>query len=64
MISQHGQATKSTRGMPWHQEPMKDATNCDKPRGAVSGRYYPWISEWSNPVGVMPDHHILNKIGI
>ena len=34
-----GQATKSTRGMPWHQEPKKDVTNCDKPRGAVSGRY-------------------------
>ena len=34
-----GQATKSTRGMPWHQEPMKDVTNCDKLRGAVSGRY-------------------------
>ena len=32
----YGQATKSARGMPWHQEPMKDATNCEKPRGAVS----------------------------
>ena len=31
-----GQARKSARGMPWHWEPMKDATNCDKPRGAVS----------------------------
>ena len=38
-ISKHGQATKSTRGMPWHQEPMKDVTNCDKLRGAVSERY-------------------------
>ena len=35
----NGQATKSTRGMPWHQEPKKDVTNCDKPRGAVSKRY-------------------------
>ena len=33
----HGQATKSARGMPWHWEPKKDATNCDKLRGAVSG---------------------------
>ena len=33
-----GQATKSARGMPWHWEPMKDAVNCDKPRGAVSKR--------------------------
>ena len=31
-----GQAKKSARGMPWHQEPMKDVTNCDKLRGAVS----------------------------
>ena len=31
----HGQATKSARGMPWHWEPMKDAINCDKLRGAV-----------------------------
>ena len=35
----NGQATKSTRGMPWHREPMKDVTNCDKLRGAVSERY-------------------------
>ena len=33
----NGQATKSTRGMPWHREPKKDVTNCDKLRGAVSG---------------------------
>ena len=32
----YGQATKSARGMPWHQEPKKDATNCEKPRGVVS----------------------------
>ena len=24
--------------MPWHQEPMKDATNGETPRGAVSKR--------------------------
>ena len=35
--------------MPWHQEPMKDVVNCDKPWGVVSKRYYPWISEWGNP---------------
>ena len=35
----YGQATKSARGMPWHWEPKKDATNCEKPRGAVSRRY-------------------------
>ena len=26
------QANKSTGRMPWHQEPMKDATSCDKLR--------------------------------
>lgn len=31
-----GQALKSTRGMPWHQEPMKDVTSCDKLRGAAN----------------------------
>ena len=30
-----GQARKSARGMPWHQEPKKDATSCDKLRGAA-----------------------------
>ncbi len=35
----YGQATKSTRGMPWHWEPKKDVTNCEKLRGAVSRRY-------------------------
>ena len=27
-----GQAKKSARGMPWHQEPKKDVTSCDKLR--------------------------------
>ena len=27
-----GQAIKGARGMPWHQEPMKDVTSCDKLR--------------------------------
>ena len=31
-----GQARKSARGMPWHQEPMKDATSCEKPRGGAN----------------------------
>ena len=33
-----GQAKKSARGMPWHQEPMKDATSCEKLRGAANKR--------------------------
>ena len=31
-----GQANKSARGMPWHQEPMKDVTSCDKLRGGAN----------------------------
>ena len=31
-----GQARKSARGMPWHQEPMKDVISCDKLRGGAN----------------------------
>ena len=31
-----GQAKKSARGMPWHQEPMKDVISCEKLRGAAN----------------------------
>ena len=31
-----GQANKGARGMPWHQEPMKDVISCDKLRGAAN----------------------------
>ena len=34
-----GQATKGARGMPWHQEPKKDVTSCDKLRGGAHIRY-------------------------
>ena len=34
----NGQATKSVRGMPWHQEPMKDAATSDMPRGGASSQ--------------------------
>ena len=30
------QANKSARGMPWHQEPMKDVISCDKLRGVAN----------------------------
>ena len=38
LLSEHrrGQAKKSARGMPWHQEPMKDVISCDKLRGAAN----------------------------
>ena len=32
------QAKKSARGMPWHQEPMKDVISCEKLRGAANER--------------------------
>ena len=31
-----GQANKSARGMPWHQEPKKDVISCEKLRGAAN----------------------------
>ena len=37
--TRRGQANKSARGMPWHQEPKKDVTSCDKPRGAANTHY-------------------------
>ena len=30
------QAKKSARGMPWHQEPMKDVISCEKLRGGAN----------------------------
>ena len=30
------QAKKGARGMPWHQEPMKDVISCEKLRGAAN----------------------------
>ena len=37
-IDRKDQANKSARGMPWHQEPMKDVISCDKLRGAANKR--------------------------
>ena len=31
----YGQATKGARWMPWQKQAMKDATSCDKLRGAA-----------------------------
>ncbi len=36
--------------MPWHQEPTKDVTSCDKLRGEEQISYDPEISEWGNPL--------------
>ena len=55
-----GQAKKSARGMPWHQEPMKDVISCDKLRGGAnilrSGDF-----RMGKPTA---RYHTLNKIGV
>ena len=38
LVRLKGQANKSARGMPWHQEPMKDVISCDKLRGGANNR--------------------------
>ena len=58
-----GQAGKSARGMPWHQEPTKDVTSCDKPRGGAnihrSGDF-----RMGQPGGAIRRHPALNQIGV
>ena len=34
--NQVGQAIKSVGRMTWHQEPKKDVTSCEKPRGGAN----------------------------
>lgn len=41
--------------MPWHQQAMKDALPA-KSFGELDKSFDPEISEWGNPVGVMPHH--------
>ena len=55
-----GQAIKSARGMPWHQEPMKDVISCDKLRGAANEL---WSGDFrmGKPTARYP---ILNQIGM
>ena len=36
VLRNEGQAKKSARGMPWHQEPMKVVISCEKLRGAAN----------------------------
>ena len=55
-----GQANKSARGMPWHQEPMKDVISCDKLRGAANKHRSGDFRMGKPTLG----YHILNQIGI
>ena len=43
--------------MPWHQEPMKDVTSCDKLRGAANKRY---IRRFLN----VETHTVKNRISL
>ncbi len=47
--------------MPWHWEPKKDVTSCEKPRVGANIRD-PRISEWGNPAVVMRRHPQVKKI--
>ena len=54
------QANKSARGMPWHQEPMKDVISCEKLRGAANK-----LRSGDIRMGKPTErYHILNQIGI
>ena len=48
VYADEGQANKSARGMPWHQEPMKDVTSCEKFRGAANKRRSGNIRMWEH----------------
>ena len=54
METKEVQANKSTRRMPWHQEPKKDVTSCDKLRGAANKRY---IRRFPNVETLMMKNH-------
>ncbi len=55
------QANKSARGMPWHQEPMKDAISCEKLRGAANELRSGDI-RMGKPT--LLRYHTLNQIGV
>ena len=54
-----GQVKKSAGRMPWHQEPMKDATSCEKPRGAAN-RYRFVDVRMGQPDGAILHHPMVN----
>ena len=58
-IQTNGQATKSARGMPWHQEPTKDAAICDKPRLVESRRITRGFPNGETRLD-KPSHHTVN----
>ncbi len=48
--------SKGTRGMPWRLVPKKDVVHCEKLWSGVCTREQPEMSEWGNPIRVMPGH--------
>ena len=58
-----GQAIKSARGMPWHQEPKKDVTSCDKLRGGAN-IHRSVDFRMGEPTGAILQYCIVNKIAI
>lgn len=46
-----GQVFKSTRWMPWHQEPKKDVGICDKPGGVDNRTVIPGCPNGETPPG-------------
>ena len=58
-----GQATKGSRGMPWHQEPKKDVTSCDKLRGGAHIRRSADF-RMGEPGRAILCQRALNKIGV
>ena len=58
-----GQAEKSARGMPWHQEPKKDVTSCDKLRGGANNRRSGDF-RMGKPGRAILCQRALNKIGV
>ena len=62
-FSDVGQAKKSARGMPWHQEPKKDVTSCDKSRGAAHKRRSANF-RMGKPGRAILCHRAVNKIAV
>ena len=63
ILRRAGQAGKSARGMPWHQEPTKDVTSCEKPRGGAN-IHRSGDLRMGQPGGAIRRHPALNKIGV
>ena len=59
LCARRGQAKKSTGRMPWHQEPKKDVTSCEKLRGGANIQRSADI-RMGKPGRENPGHHAVN----